>query len=174
MLRYSIFIGGPTWTCTPSEACELAVGCVVVDDLGHDVSVEYVDEQVAANDEVVLVTVVGANEGFEVVGGAEVGDDGGPGGVDAGDLTAQGEEGAATFFVVLAGVFVGTVDVGLVAAEEPLCIGDLDAAVVDAGIAWLEMRKSALSSKFLGVPPRQMRKLFCLRRLAGVTSPIRT
>ncbi len=59
------------------EAFELAVGGVVVDDLGHDVAVEDVDEDVAADDEVVLVPVVGVDEGFEFVGGAEVGDDGG-------------------------------------------------------------------------------------------------
>ncbi len=56
-------------------------------------------------------------------------------GVDVGDLAAHGEEGAAALFVVLAGVFVGAIDVGLVAAEEPFGAGDLDAAVVDAGVA---------------------------------------
>jgi hypothetical protein len=51
------------------------------------------------------------------------------------DLTAQGEEGAAALLVVLTGVLVGAVDVSLVAAQEPLGAGDLDAAVVDAGVA---------------------------------------
>jgi hypothetical protein len=52
-----------------------------------------------------------------------------------GDLAAHGEEGAAPLLVVLTGVFAGAVDVGLVAAEEPLGAGNLDAAVVDAGVA---------------------------------------
>ena len=53
------------------ETVEFAIGGVVVDDLGHDVTVEDVDEEVAADDEMVLVPVVGADEGFEFVGGAE-------------------------------------------------------------------------------------------------------
>jgi hypothetical protein len=118
------------------EAFEFVVGRVLVDDLGHDVAVEDVDEQVAANDELVLVPVVRVDEGFEVVWGAEVGDDGGSfAGGDVSDLTAQGEDGAAALLVVLTGVFAGAVDIGLVAAEEPLGAGDLDAAVVDAGVA---------------------------------------
>jgi hypothetical protein len=118
------------------EALELAVWGVVVDDLGHDVAVEDVDQQVAADDEVVPVPVVGMDEGLEVVRGAEGGDDGRAfAGGNVGDLAAHGKEGAAALLVVLAGVLVGTVDVGLVAAEEPFGSGNLDAAVVDAGVA---------------------------------------
>jgi hypothetical protein len=51
-----------------NETFQFAVGSVVVDDLGHDVAVENVYEQVAADDEVVLVPVVGVDKGFEVVG----------------------------------------------------------------------------------------------------------
>ena len=59
----------------------------------------------------------------------------GPAGVDVRDLAAHGEEGAAPLLVVLAGVFVGSVDVGLVTAKEPLGSGDFDAAVIDARVA---------------------------------------
>ena len=117
------------------ETFKSSVGGIVVDDLAHNVVVEDVDQEISADDEVVLIPVVGVDEGFQFVGGAEVGDDSGAGGVDVGDLAAHGEEGAATFLIVLTGVFVGAVNVGLVAAEKPLGVGDFDAAVVDAGVA---------------------------------------
>ena len=52
-----------------------------------------------------------------------------------GDLAAHGEEGAAPLLVVLACVFVGSVDVCLIAAKEPLGAGDFDATVIDARVA---------------------------------------
>ena len=98
-------------------------------------AIEDVDEYVAADDEVVLVPIVGVDESFEFVWRAEAGDGGRAVGVDAGDLSAHGEKSAATFLIVLASVFICAIDVSLIAAEEPFCAGYLDAAVVDASVA---------------------------------------
>ena len=127
--------GGPTWTWTPIRPSNLRLG--VSSSMTSDMMwpLRMWMRRLPRMMKVVLVPVVGVDEGFEFVGGAEVGDDGGAGGIDVGDLAAHGEEGAAALFVVLAGVFVGAVDVGLVTAEEPLGAGDLDTAVVDAGVA---------------------------------------
>jgi len=57
------------------ETLEFAIDGVVVDDLRHDVTVEDMNQEIAADDEVVLVPVIRVNEGFEFVGGAQIGDD---------------------------------------------------------------------------------------------------
>ena len=89
------------------------------------------------------------------------------------DLAAHGEEGAAALFVVLAGVFVGAVDVGLVAAEEPLGAGDFDAAVVDAGVAVVGDAEFGFELEVLGRAAAPDEEAVLLEEIVGVTSPMR-
>ena len=49
------------------ETLEFAIDGIVVDDFRHDVTVEDMDQEVATDDEMVLVPVVRADEGFEFV-----------------------------------------------------------------------------------------------------------
>lgn len=138
------------------EPFELAVGRIVVDDFAHDMPIEDVDKHVATNDQVILVPIVGLDESLEIVGAAEASDDcSAATRHDMGDGAAYGKKRAPALLVILPGEFIFAIDVRLIAAQQPLGTGNLDAAIVDAAVAMIGDANSALSSKFAGVPPRQ-------------------
>ena len=83
----------------------MAGGGIVVDDDAHDMSVEDVYLRAAADDEVVFVPVVLADECNKLLPVTDRADDLGLlSWADAGNLAAQGVERATTLLVVLAGV----------------------------------------------------------------------
>lgn len=118
------------------EAFEAAVLRVVVDHHGGDLTVEDMGKVVAASDDVELVPAVDVDVALELVAILELADDAGVlAGFGEGDLTAEGHDAAAAFFIEHAGVGVDEVHVGLIALEDPLAdFGQLDAAVLDAAV----------------------------------------
>ena len=99
------------------RAIEFAVLRVVVDDHAHYVAVENVRHRVAADDQMERVPIVVFNKRDQRIFIANGADDlRFAVGIYPTDIPSLGQEGAALLFVVLAGVFVCTIDISLIAA----------------------------------------------------------
>ena len=83
------------------------------------------------------------------------------------ELPAHRQEPPTAFFVNLAGVSLLAIHVCLVALHGPFDVRQPDASILDAAVETSEAKLQPQLAKSAGLPPRQIRNVFCLGCLVG-------